>query len=769
MVAVPVPDADALARNEGPPGRPKATARNQAPKPTRIIVPKNRPPARIKVPIDLALSPPHRVDAIHTLLQIQPAHRDLFCNLATQHLFDNYDLSTLYSQPQNEITRDHLAPPAASFLEAHGSRLWPSDLAHQSHLFKAELSTQPGNFWAFRHGQYGPEFAADGIPKASTISWWSKKLGGRGLSAEECAGLSKLGAVMLVYFAALVDGDGLAPITGGEGEEERLKKIVGEEGSYPNARRTSDRESSPDTPLRMVSQGRDDSNAIQASDRESSPDVPLRVTSSRSKSREVQPSAIVVFPGLVNHWSKIGFEKLYCVLEGCHLQRKAVGMMVGCENETCSIEWFHPGCVGLEGQDLKDLEWTCSNCMQQASSGVLRDVSMLENGPSRPGSTDALLDSIRGFVDADQQVVPRVRGVLPGADEESSRSLFVSSSPSAGIGEYRLATDDVRTSARIARPSPANLPIASSKTIEQDTTSVEQAASDDAFIEAMQSSMSNARPATPGQIESVLAGLSSHLRQDTAPPSTEHNDHDEHTDARPPDSMETEPSDALFQALITPDPPVQGMTQHEQQLQQVRQYSQQLTDQWAAEAWEDSSTGVRRAMRRTDHLEREPSFQAPATHGSQSEMQQQRQPLHRPSRVSHHRSSASPESISTFAAQHHQRQQSLAMPPPPPRSAGAYYQPGYTEHMPPQAPQQQVTFVSGATLQSRNGPPPPNGQPIVFAPVAPLPPHLWVLPTPQSTYQVGATSTGKSTPWQKARTAHYLALTGGKGGLPMLE
>ena len=36
------------------------------------------------------------------------------------------------------------------------------------------------------------------------------------------------------------------------------------------------------------------------------------------------------------------------------------GEMIGCDNPTCLIEWFHMGCVGLTS--LPEGDWMCTFC-----------------------------------------------------------------------------------------------------------------------------------------------------------------------------------------------------------------------------------------------------------------------------------------------------------------------------------------------------------------------------------------------------------------------
>mmetsp|Transcript_11991 Transcript_11991/g.22180 ORF Transcript_11991/g.22180 Transcript_11991/m.22180 type:complete len:205 (-) Transcript_11991:281-895(-) len=50
-------------------------------------------------------------------------------------------------------------------------------------------------------------------------------------------------------------------------------------------------------------------------------------------------------------------EPIYCVCK-----KVSFGRMIGCDNDSCPIEWFHFPCVGLD-ESLPDPEqWFCSSC-----------------------------------------------------------------------------------------------------------------------------------------------------------------------------------------------------------------------------------------------------------------------------------------------------------------------------------------------------------------------------------------------------------------------
>lgn len=48
-------------------------------------------------------------------------------------------------------------------------------------------------------------------------------------------------------------------------------------------------------------------------------------------------------------------EPRYCICE-----QVSYGDMVGCDNPSCPIEWFHYGCVGLT--DAPKGKWFCPQC-----------------------------------------------------------------------------------------------------------------------------------------------------------------------------------------------------------------------------------------------------------------------------------------------------------------------------------------------------------------------------------------------------------------------
>ena len=54
----------------------------------------------------------------------------------------------------------------------------------------------------------------------------------------------------------------------------------------------------------------------------------------------------------------------------CLCNRVSYGEMIGCDNPSCEIEWFHVGCVGLEEGQPRSGEWYCPTCKKQMESAA---------------------------------------------------------------------------------------------------------------------------------------------------------------------------------------------------------------------------------------------------------------------------------------------------------------------------------------------------------------------------------------------------------------
>ncbi|CUA69114.1 Chromatin modification-related protein YNG2 [Rhizoctonia solani] len=48
----------------------------------------------------------------------------------------------------------------------------------------------------------------------------------------------------------------------------------------------------------------------------------------------------------------------------CFCNEKSYGEMIGCDNGSCTIQWFHMDCVGLKPPVPPDMKWYCSRCKE---------------------------------------------------------------------------------------------------------------------------------------------------------------------------------------------------------------------------------------------------------------------------------------------------------------------------------------------------------------------------------------------------------------------
>ncbi|KAF2817994.1 uncharacterized protein BDZ99DRAFT_360737, partial [Mytilinidion resinicola] len=46
----------------------------------------------------------------------------------------------------------------------------------------------------------------------------------------------------------------------------------------------------------------------------------------------------------------------------CICRDGSYGTMVACENDSCPIEWFHIGCMGMEKAPAQTAVWYCPEC-----------------------------------------------------------------------------------------------------------------------------------------------------------------------------------------------------------------------------------------------------------------------------------------------------------------------------------------------------------------------------------------------------------------------
>ncbi|ORY76566.1 hypothetical protein BCR35DRAFT_267424, partial [Leucosporidium creatinivorum] len=52
--------------------------------------------------------------------------------------------------------------------------------------------------------------------------------------------------------------------------------------------------------------------------------------------------------------------------------------LIGCDNEECRIQWYHPSCVGLKGVPNDD--WTCAECSRSETNGNGKRASGMQSG-----------------------------------------------------------------------------------------------------------------------------------------------------------------------------------------------------------------------------------------------------------------------------------------------------------------------------------------------------------------------------------------------------
>ena len=53
----------------------------------------------------------------------------------------------------------------------------------------------------------------------------------------------------------------------------------------------------------------------------------------------------------------------------CLCQQGEFGVMLGCDGDDCSIEWFHLQCVGLSRTPTTE-KWLCPHCKDKEPSGT---------------------------------------------------------------------------------------------------------------------------------------------------------------------------------------------------------------------------------------------------------------------------------------------------------------------------------------------------------------------------------------------------------------
>jgi len=53
----------------------------------------------------------------------------------------------------------------------------------------------------------------------------------------------------------------------------------------------------------------------------------------------------------------------------CLCQQGKFGVMLGCDGDDCSIEWFHLQCIGLRRKPTTE-KWLCPHCKDKEPSGT---------------------------------------------------------------------------------------------------------------------------------------------------------------------------------------------------------------------------------------------------------------------------------------------------------------------------------------------------------------------------------------------------------------
>lgn len=72
----------------------------------------------------------------------------------------------------------------------------------------------------------------------------------------------------------------------------------------------------------------------------------------------------------------------YCF---CHNNNNSSGLLVGCDNVGCGIEWFHGECVGIKNaSEIAGKLWYCPTCAKDMKNGEKH-----ANRRSRPVGTVA--------------------------------------------------------------------------------------------------------------------------------------------------------------------------------------------------------------------------------------------------------------------------------------------------------------------------------------------------------------------------------------------
>ncbi|CAE6535103.1 unnamed protein product [Rhizoctonia solani] len=71
----------------------------------------------------------------------------------------------------------------------------------------------------------------------------------------------------------------------------------------------------------------------------------------------------------------------------CFCNEKSYGEMIGCDNGSCTIQWFHMDCVGLKPPVPPDMKWYCSRCKENREDSDVQvagiSPQVVSNKPAR--------------------------------------------------------------------------------------------------------------------------------------------------------------------------------------------------------------------------------------------------------------------------------------------------------------------------------------------------------------------------------------------------
>ena len=77
----------------------------------------------------------------------------------------------------------------------------------------------------------------------------------------------------------------------------------------------------------------------------------------------------------------------------CFCKEPDSGNMLGCENDNCPHEWYHPKCLGILEMPEKDEAWFCPDCRELKD--IKEIIVKLESGGTVNGMTKVNLDGMK--------------------------------------------------------------------------------------------------------------------------------------------------------------------------------------------------------------------------------------------------------------------------------------------------------------------------------------------------------------------------------------